>query len=616
MVNASDLARVLKVTPKDWHGTTFANKDLLGREAFSDRLRAFLASGVEVTADSLASVGNAEDYLRVATNLSTLLEMALATAHLDGDVSRVFTFASGTMPVIAASLAAADGKNTAVTARVFAPSAANAARVSALTKYVAPLGVNLIVDSAPAAAGAGELKIRYGGGVPTKDDDGTYDAVVDPRGVLFIINKERVKPALVLVKRKRMATPLTTPVAEAWLSSLAAGGSGPESDAAGGCDASGTDDEAFLKHLREICGAPVDAPAVVCTAGLPTLASLWLSLSETGGVDILMCATAYGGSSQLADVLSARSDRIRKHIFPLTGAEDGVTFTKRVDAALAEPALKEGSGPIVVFLEAPSNPDMMVPDFDALAASLKNHTASLGRVIAVMVDTTLSPTSRVLERLAKLAPEVPALAFVSLSKSVSRGITTGGTIVSNDTPVARTMVTNAAEAARTLDTNARPDQWRALDENHTGVEDRVARAFKVASSVAEELASAVDLPRPISFVSASDAESGFTPSTFSFNLPADGTDVTPDQIAQRFVDLITEDRTVFKPCVSFGQDNGLVYATVPATSTQGAIRAEDKDKQAVGGVQLVRLSFAAGCDVDRVRAIVRGAVETMYGKKK
>jgi hypothetical protein len=39
-------------------------------------------------------------------------------------------------------------------------------------------------------------------------------------------------------------------------------------------------------------------------------------------------------------------------------------------------------------------------------------------------------------------------------------------------------------------------------------------------------------------------------------------------LAQRFVDLLTANGALFKPCVSFGQDNGLVYATVPATSTQ------------------------------------------------
>ena len=65
-------------------------------------------------------------------------------------------------------------------------------------------------------------------------------------------------------------------------------------------------------------------------------------------------------------------------------------------------------------------------------------------------------------------------------------------------------------------------------------------------------------------------------------------------------------------CVSFGQDNSLVYCTVPATSTQGAIAAEDKAKQAVGGVQLVRLSFPPTIDVAAVQARVEMAVAAAY----
>ncbi|MDP2434479.1 MAG: hypothetical protein Q8P67_01915, partial [archaeon] len=64
--------------------------------------------------------------------------------------------------------------------------------------------------------------------------------------------------------------------------------------------------------------------------------------------------------------------------------------------------------------------------------------------------------------------------------------------------------------------------------------------------------------------------------------------------------------------VSFGQDNGLVYATVPATSTQGAIKAEDKAKQAVGGVQLTRLSFPPTCDVARLSELVQHAIQSCY----
>lgn len=83
---------------------------------------------------------------------------------------------------------------------------------------------------------------------------------------------------------------------------------------------------------------------------------------------------------------------------------------------------------------------------------------------------------------------------------------------------------------------------------------------------------------PLAFVSPASAAIGFTTSTFSFNLPAPaGADAaTCEALAQRFVDLLCAHAGEFKPCVSFGQDNGLVYATVPATSTQGAIKAEDK----------------------------------------
>merc|ERR1712080_781088 len=96
-----------------------------------------------------------------------------------------------------------------------------------------------------------------------------------------------------------------------------------------------------------------------------------------------------------------------------------------------------------------------------------------------------------------------------------------------------------------------------------------------------------------------------TTSTFSFNLPrpAGASPAVTEALAQTFVDLLCA-HPPFKPCVSFGQDNDLIYATVPATSTQGAIKAEDKAKQAIGGVQLTRLSFPPTCNTDIVGNIV------------
>lgn len=36
---------------------------------------------------------------------------------------------------------------------------------------------------------------------------------------------------------------------------------------------------------------------VCCTAGLPTISSIWLALALEGGADVVMASTAYGGSS-------------------------------------------------------------------------------------------------------------------------------------------------------------------------------------------------------------------------------------------------------------------------------------------------------------------------------
>ena len=62
------------------------NSNLLGRKEFSERLQALLVSKTEtelgeagaISTDDLINLGNAEDYMRVATNVSTVYENVLA----------------------------------------------------------------------------------------------------------------------------------------------------------------------------------------------------------------------------------------------------------------------------------------------------------------------------------------------------------------------------------------------------------------------------------------------------------------------------------------------------------------------------------------------------------
>merc|ERR1712137_1325488 len=197
------------------------------------------------------------------------------------------------------------------------------------------------------------------------------------------------------------------------------------------------------------------------------------------------------------------------------------------------------------------------------------------------------------------------------------GTTTAGALIANHTAEAQTILRGASDACKLLDVGAKSDQLRRLVDNYDGVVARTQKAYEGARIVSgkflKSVCAATGESVPLAFVSPDQAALGFTAATFSFNLPKPQNATAEDLelLAQRFVDLLCKHQE-FKPCVSFGQDNGLVYATVPATSTRGAIKAEDKAKQAVGGVQLTRLSFPPTCNADAVGKIITEAVAAIY----
>jgi cysteine synthase A len=238
----------------------------------------------------------------------------------------------------------------------------------------------------------------------------------------------------------------------------------------------------------------------------------------------------------------------------------------------------------------------------------------------LLVDATFAPASKVMEQLHARLPELPVMTFISMSKSVSRGMTTAGALVANGSPTAIDLCAKAGEIGRALDTTYTLDQMKFLLDNHVGVEERCVKAHSVATSIGNTLCAAVKscangFDMRLNFVKPEHAAAGFTSSTFSFNLPRPegASDDETEAVAQKFVDVLTTNAQ-FKPCVSFGQDNGLIYCTVPATSTQGAIKAEDKALQAVGGVQLVRLSFSPTMDVEAAQAHMQASVESLYAR--
>lgn len=254
---------------------------------------------------------------------------------------------------------------------------------------------------------------------------------------------------------------------------------------------------------------------------------------------------------------------------------------------------------------------------------LRWYNETTAKRVILLVDATFAPNSKVLGQMRALYPELNTIVFLSMSKSVSRGLTTAGCFIFNHTEEAARLRHEVVAAAELMDTSAKGEQLAILCANHRGVEERNAKAYAVAREVGEHLVDTVKRvtgkEMKLAFVTPETAALGFTTPTFSFNLPAieDAAPGVNEGLAQRFVDEISVYSDFVKPCVSFGQDNGKLYATVPATSTQGAIKEEDKAKQAAGGVQLTRLSFPPTINVERIKAAFAEAVETIYaGKKK
>jgi len=650
--------------PEEWKGTTFKNDDKTyhGREGFANNLYSLMRDKKgKVTSEDLTAVGNAEDYLRVATNVSTTLEIALASPFKDLGIksNQVFTIGSYKMGMLAVCLGQNPAKD-AKTVEFWFPDGFPAGHEpfrktpSGLDELELLRNANCIFNQRSQDECKAQLtqeKLAEKGPsnqinvvISKQDDEETLrkylqsdfvDAVVTVHGgvfgseenpphtsVLYIREAKGDKIVLagpsdhsMMTIRKRMATPATTPMALYMLKKF----SGEEGAVEPACNDPEGEAE-FYAHLQTMSGteANPDCNPVIFTAGLPCIHAIYYALVTDGGADLLMCSTAYGGSSQVTDLMNQRAGKNKKftkHTFDIQGSAD---IDKSIAGKLKN--LEENREglfkTLVLFVEIPTNPDMKVPDMGKIAEELQRYQTATGSRTLLLIDTTFSPPSKILETVRGAAPDLPAMVFISMSKSVSRGKTTAGCVVANHTDYSKSLCEGVRAASRMVDTFAKPDQMSILIKQHKGVEERCAGAYALQKVVGAALVQAVKektgKTMELSGITEEDRKRvpGITSSTFSFNLPPPekSHDAIKGAMAQKFVDFLIEGNDKYrsasasgpeiymKPCVSFGQDNGMTYCTVPATSTQGAIKAEDKAKQAQGGIQLVRLSFPAGLE--------------------
>ena len=89
---------------------------------------------------------------------------------------------------------------------------------------------------------------------------------------------------------------------------------------------------------------------------------------------------------------------------------------------------------------------MKVPDLPALARALAKHAADVGTKALLLVDTTLAPGARAIAKVRQAMPDLPVIVLLSMSKSVSRGLTTAGALIANGTPYACELLGSSRDA--------------------------------------------------------------------------------------------------------------------------------------------------------------------------
>jgi cystathionine beta-lyase/cystathionine gamma-synthase len=577
------IPQIIENMPLEWLGTTFKNDaNYVGREKFIEGLTDLIIKKDQekssITISELESVGNAEDYIRVASNPATLLEMFYGIKY-NYKITETFSFSSNTMPIL--SVLFITDKNVHIYSDKIP-------FTDEEQKYISKLNMKIKYHLGDANPHSNDLVISLS--KPSRllvyIDCFIYD------NILFI-NSNKINHNDILMIRKRMATPETTPKSINRLKKI-------KSICGNNCI------NEIADHLRKITGCTSTNEISFATVGLASLMSLFVTMIIFfDGADVVMSSTSYGGSNKLVSILADRYDTFHKYHYDIQGDRN---ITKSICNIIDNLMIKSGLRPItMIMIEIPTNPEMKIPTMETLIKKIREFKKVTNKKILLIIDTTLAPTSAILGKLEGLE----TIIFISLSKSVSGGKTTGGCLIANHTELAMDIVRKSSTIVKLFDVGIKDDQIMIIGNQHKEVEKRIDMAYLSALNAKGILERVIFEETgwenfKVCFVNQVQAADGFKPSTFSFNLPPMGND-----LASKFVSYICKSK-ICKPCVSFGQNNDLVYVTIPEISTQGDIKKEDKDKQSVGGIQLVRLSFPPKLDLDEFHLVIQNAVKMIY----
>lgn len=366
---------------------------------------------------------------------------------------------------------------------------------------------------------------------------------------------------------------------------------------------------AVLDLIREVSGS--QTTPLVASSGLSVQYAILMGLVHDAlenhkgkAIKIVVPPNCYGGTNDQARRVAACNDAIEIVDLLVDGDNDMV---QSIDHVLEQIAAQDAIPYIIA--EIPTNPRVEVPDLQKLRAVLsakrKTETGSEAINPVFILDQTFCPNVHFLGN-DDILSTVRTISFASGSKFPSGGKCTAGYCIANKK--AEALIEKIQLHLALCDNEATDLQYEILAKQMPSMMQRIHDAYINTRDFVSFIEKTLPTAK-INFVSEALAKEGFTPSVFSLDLPTKGNIPEEKEAYKRkmnalLIDLmITEIPDESKYCVSYGQLKGC-YWTIPATSTQGTTKEDDKD-------YIARVSLSPNMDLERHKEIFLKFVEQM-----
>ncbi len=600
---------VLDNMPKEWLNLTTHRLDIydetLAKTQFLTQFESlFKANHSESSA--LTELPTAYDYIRLGHPLSCVLEWGIAKLH-NLNAENVISFSSKTAPILAIlrnNLLA--NKNTRITYTGELPKHFDAEVVQRVYGYKFVLKKVTKAEEISAFNGS-TIFISEQDKIDTIDLNPDIDFYVNlyvQLGSIIIVNgmkNEHYISEIQHVRRRETIamTPSNCHVAlhllinnssfEPQKSNLVA------------------NKKLVVNSIAAITGSKTNA--LVASSGLSMQYAIMMGLIDDAlrnhkgkPIKFIVPPNCYGGTNDQARRIATCIDHVE--VVDLL-VDRGQDMVDSIDIIL-EKIANEDAVPYIIA-EIPTNPRVEVPNLSQLQAVLsKERKTNKGKNAiepVFILDQTFCPNVLFLGD-GEILSTVKTISYVSGSKFPSGGLCTAGYCVGNTKTEG--LMDKIDMHLKLCDNQATALQYEILAKQLPSMNQRIGEAYQNTREFVNFIYDTLPEAK-INFVSETLANQGFTPSVFSLDLPTKGNTDEEREIYKRALNLklinlmITKIPNESKFCVSYGQLSGC-YWTIPATSTQGTTKEDDKD-------YIVRVSLAPTLDLERHKKVFLDFVE-------